>query len=125
MLIFGHAMKGQTVVVDTTLSILCKSSNNGHCTDPKCNLQSRPQTILECTLFFSTLPNTITNLFSMLKVLSFVFVCIHSSGSRMMGVNNARIKTVALGIRKTSSTRACGLDYKLLNEFIHCIYHSH
>ena len=33
-------------------------------------------------------------------------ICIYSSHqSRMMGVNNARLKTVALGIRKTSSTR--------------------
>ena len=45
-------------------------------------------------------------------------------GSGRMGVNNARLKTVALGIRKTSSTRPARLDYKLLNEFIHCIYHS-
>ena len=55
-------------------------------------------------------------------VFAFLFVFVFAGQSGLMGVNNARIKTVALGIRKTSTLE---LDYKLLNEFIHCIYHSH
>ena len=60
------------VGVDTTLSILCKSSNNGQCTDPKYNLQSA-QTIFNCTAQDSSLLYSIAhpniNLVIMLKVL--------------------------------------------------------
>ena len=106
-------------MVDTTLSILCKSSN-GHCTK---HIQMHSHLILwSSAMFYQHVLQSYTGSDKKSMMWICICICVCICILRKMGLNNATgLKLLLSGLGKLRRRR---LDYKLLNEFIHCIYHS-